>query len=307
MAWRFPFTSLHEINLDWILEQVKQFADLIPPMSTAVEEVQSLQGDVEQAVADAQSALENANEAAETAAEALEVAEQAASGTIADGAVTTDKLANNAVTSAKIADRSISGNDIALGTIQTGNLSEGCVTTTQILDGTIAAADLGDGCVTTDKINGEAVTTAKLADTSVTTAKLAAGSVTNAKIEDSAVTNVKIADGAITDTKVEAVSDVSSSFTSNGYFDTNTTVVIAEKLGIWTFSFNLVKSTAASLSDYQTIGVISGWSANRVPLFSLVTATNDTLTGRISQDGSIQVFGVITASKPYRGSFAWII
>lgn len=305
MAWKFPYTSLHEINLDWILEQVKQFADLIPPMSTAVEEVQSLQGDVEQAVSDAQSALENANQAAETAAEALEVAEQAASGTIADGAVITSKLADGAVTSAKIADGTIQSVDLGPGCVTTEKINGEAVTALKLAANAVINSKIADNAVTTDKINDAAVTAGKIADTAVTTDKLAAGAVSNAKIADSAVTGVKIANNAVTENKVEAASE--GSFVSNGYFDTNTTVRIVKKLGIWSFSFNLVKSTTASLSDYQTIGTVNGWSSNVAPFFALVTSRNETLTARIQTDGSIQVYAAnIGASVPYRGSFTWV-
>ena len=172
MAFKFPFSTLHELNLDWILEKVKTFAELIPPMETAVEDVQSLSTDVQQAVEDAQQALEDAGEAIQTAEEAKEIAEQAAQGTIADGAVTTAKLADGAVTTAKIADGAVTGNKIGTATIQTGNLSEGCITTTQILDGTVGTVDLHDGAITTVKIDDEAVTTSKIDDAAITMAKL---------------------------------------------------------------------------------------------------------------------------------------
>lgn len=155
MAFKFPFSTLHELNLDWILDKVKTFAELIPPMETAVEDVQSLSTDVQQAVEDAQQALEDAGEALQTAEEAKEIAEQAAQGTIADGAVTTAKIADGAVTTAKLADGAVTGNKIDIATIQTGNLSEGCVTSNKILDGTIVTADLHDGSVTDVKLSQE--------------------------------------------------------------------------------------------------------------------------------------------------------
>lgn len=193
MAFKFPFSTLHELNLDWILEQVKKFSELIPPMETAVEDVNALTDDVQQAMEDAQTAVEQANEAAETAANALEVAEQAASGTIADGAVTTPKLAAGAVTTAKIDDGAVTGAKIAAGTIQAANLDAGCVTTTQILDGTISPNDLGSECVTNSKIGAAAVTTNKINDGAVTTSKLDAGAVTTAKIADNAINYSKLA------------------------------------------------------------------------------------------------------------------
>ena len=193
MAFFFPFSTLHELNLDWILEQVKKFSELIPPMETAVDDVEALSADVQQAVEDAQQALEDAGEALETAEEAKDIAEQAAQGTIADGAVTTAKLADGAVTMAKIEDGAVTGNKIASATIQTGNLSEGCVTSNKILDGTIATVDIADGAVTTAKLADDAVTAAKIEDGAVGTAALAAGAVANAKIADGAITETKIA------------------------------------------------------------------------------------------------------------------
>lgn len=120
--FKFPYTNLHELNLDWILSKVKKFAELIPPMETAVEDVQALQTDVEQAVEDANQALEDAGQALETAEEAKEIAEQAAQGTIADGAVTTPKIADGNVTTVKIAD----------GATTTVKIADGAVTKSKI-------------------------------------------------------------------------------------------------------------------------------------------------------------------------------
>lgn len=92
--FRFPYTNLHELNLDWILSKVKEFAKLIPSMETA-------QADVDEAIAKAEEAKEAAEQASDTLAtlapdiqtaiddsatalttaeEAKEIAEQAAGG-----------------------------------------------------------------------------------------------------------------------------------------------------------------------------------------------------------------------------------
>lgn len=102
MAFLFPFTNLHELNLDWILAQVKKFSELIPPMESAVDTVQTALEDAETALEDAEQALEDANDAKEIAQDAKDIAEQAAQGVIADGAVTTPKIADGAVTTAKL-------------------------------------------------------------------------------------------------------------------------------------------------------------------------------------------------------------
>lgn len=98
----FPWSNLHELNLDWILMQVKKFSELIAPMSKAVDDIENLKEDVEQAVEDAATAKSDSEDAVETAEEAKEIAQQAAQGAIADGAVITSKIADGAVTYAKL-------------------------------------------------------------------------------------------------------------------------------------------------------------------------------------------------------------
>ena len=83
------------------------------------------------------------------------------SGGIADGSVTTAKIANDAITADKIAPNVSFTPD----------------------DGSITAAKLANNAVTTTKLANNAVTTAKLADANVTTAKLADANVTAPKIE----------------------------------------------------------------------------------------------------------------------------
>lgn len=66
--FKFPYTNLHELNLDWILSIVKEATDIF----------KHGEADIQHAV--------------ETSEQALETAEQAAQGVIADGAVTLPKL-----------------------------------------------------------------------------------------------------------------------------------------------------------------------------------------------------------------------
>lgn len=79
----FPFSTLHELNLDWILAKMKYL------LGTTEENNRK------------------ADYAVETADEAKTIAEQAAQAQIADGAVTTIKLADNAVTTPKIANNNV--------------------------------------------------------------------------------------------------------------------------------------------------------------------------------------------------------
>lgn len=128
MAFKFPFSTLHELNLDWILEKVKYLIENNEEFNN------------------------KADYAVETADEAKEIAEQAAQAIIPDGAVTT----------VKIADRAVTGNKIAQATIATDNLTAGCVTNPYILDGAVNAPKLATDAVTTDKIQNQSVTNTKV-------------------------------------------------------------------------------------------------------------------------------------------------
>jgi hypothetical protein len=120
---------------------------------------------------------------------------------ITNSGVGVTQIADGAVTSAKIAD----------ATIITGDLADGAVTSAKIADGTIVAGDLASDSVTTAKILNANVTTAKIADLNVTTGKIADLGVTTGKIADAAVTAAKIAGGSIDSTKLDGATVVTNS------------------------------------------------------------------------------------------------
>ena len=108
------------------------------------------------------------------------------SGGIADGSVTTAKIANDAITADKLAP------DVSFTP--------------------------ADGSITAAKLANNAVTTAKLADANVTTAKLADANVTAAKLANNAVTTAKLADANVTAPKIESPLSSDLTFASSQTF-----------------------------------------------------------------------------------------
>ncbi len=154
---------------------------------------------------------------------------------IADGAVTTPKLADGAlaataagrlkmadgfVISRHILEGAVTSHHILDGTIGTADIALNAIISDRILDGTIATADIADSAVTTSKLAGHAtlddqravttdhirnlaVTTAKIADLNVTTGKLADGALLataagRLKMADGFVISRHILEGAVT-------------------------------------------------------------------------------------------------------------
>ena len=115
------------------------------------------------------------------------------SSAIADGSITSSKLANNAILASNITDDSIGGYILA--------------------DNSITSSKLVDNSVISSKIADNAITGAKLADNSVTEAKLQDSSIATNKLAASAVTSVKILNGTILleDLSAEVQSGLSSS------------------------------------------------------------------------------------------------
>ncbi len=92
---------------------------------------------------------------------------------VADGSVTTVKLADDAVTTNKIAPGAVGNSDLATNAVSTGT----------IVNGSVGADDLANDAVTTGKILDDAVTSDKIAANAVGTAGLLNGAVTSEKLD----------------------------------------------------------------------------------------------------------------------------
>ena len=106
--------------------------------------------------------------------------------------IKTTGIADDAITSALIADDAVT----------TASIADDAITAALVADDAIGTAAIADDAITAALIADDAVGTAAIADDSITAAAIADDSITAAAIADSAITAAAIADGTITATKL---------------------------------------------------------------------------------------------------------
>ena len=134
---------------------------------------------------------------------------------IATKAVTSDKIADNAIEARHIKEGTVTPDKLTITPVarpmtpglETGEIKDGAVTsikiapnavtTDHIAANAVATDDIKDNAITTEKIRDGAITREKVADRSVGTADLVDGAVTNAKIAANTITGAKIAANAV--------------------------------------------------------------------------------------------------------------
>jgi hypothetical protein len=90
------------------------------------------------------------------------------------------------------------------------SVADGSVTTAKLASASVTTAKIADANVTAVKLSSDSVTTAKITDAHVTTAKIADANVTSVKLSSDSVTTAKLADGAVTAAKLESVSGLTA-------------------------------------------------------------------------------------------------
>ena len=141
---------------------------------------------------------------------------------IADGAVSTTELSDNAVTNAKLANASVSTSKLQDGAATNAKIATNAVSSTKILDNAITTTKIADAAITTAKVQDGSITMAKLAPDAIAgtggstptgpaggdlngsypNPSIAPQAVTSNKLAPDAVTTQKITDGAVTATKI---------------------------------------------------------------------------------------------------------
>ena len=120
------------------------------------------------------SAIQTQLDAKSTTSNAAQLATGIASSGVADGAVTTAKLAADAVTGAKIADDAIDSEHYTDGSIDTAHIGNLQVTTAKIAADAITGAKIADDAINSEHYTDGSIDTAHIADNQVTVGKLAA-------------------------------------------------------------------------------------------------------------------------------------
>ena len=108
-------------------------------------------------------------------------------GAVADGSITTSKIADNAVTFQQLASNTVKTGNIEGGAVITDRLADDAVTAPKIASDAVGEGQIQTGAVTVTKIGLGAVNDDRLANDAVTTNKIAAGAVSAAKIADATI------------------------------------------------------------------------------------------------------------------------
>jgi len=145
---------------------------------------------------------------AKIAANAVTASEIAAgavvAGKIAADAVTATEIAAGSITTAKIAANAVTANEIAANTITAAKIAAGTITSNEIAANTITAADIAALTITAAQIAAATITGAKIAANTIAAGNIAADTITANEIAANAITATEIATNAITADKINA-------------------------------------------------------------------------------------------------------
>lgn len=155
-----------------------------------------------------------------------------------------DQLVN--VSQGGIADGAVTSEKVAAGAIGTAAIADAAVTYDKIKDKAVGSAKMADNAVSAKKIASDAVQERHIFDGSVTQSKLAAESVSSAKLAPNAVTNEKIGDKALAETlTVTASTDVAESAVTVQ----SCKFVYVKSLGVVLFQIELFGLSSAEITD----------------------------------------------------------
>jgi hypothetical protein len=108
----------------------------------------------------------------------------------------------NAVTTAKVADNAITSPKVASNAINTTHIADNAITSSKIAANNVNTIHIADNAITNTKIAANAINTTHIADNTITNAKITVNAVNTTQIIDGAVTTPKIADNTVTAAKI---------------------------------------------------------------------------------------------------------
>jgi hypothetical protein len=215
---------------------------------------------------------------------------------LADGSVTSAKVAADAIDSSKILDSSVGVADLSANSVTTVKVTDGAITgpkiatnaitSSNIVDSTILSADLADGAIDSAKILDGAIGSIDIASSAINSTKIADGSIAAIDLADSAVTSAKIADGTIT------AADLSTSSVATGNI-IDGTITAAD------LSANAVAGTNVVDGSIATIDLADG-SVTSAKVADGTIAAADLAASSVATGNIID--GTITAADLASGS-----
>ena len=208
-------------------------------------------------------------------------------------AVTTGKLANNAVTTAKVDAAGLAAAALATDSVITAKIQDLAVTTGKLAALSVTTAKIAADAVTADELASNAVVTASIVDANVTEAKLAAGAVTEAKIGTAAVTVTKVADASLTYAKLN-LADASvpgAKLTSNSVTSTQLAVNAVTTGALTDLNVTTGKLADSAVTNAKlATGAITTAKIDAAGLGEAALATSAVTTSKVLD-------GAITAAK----------
>lgn len=165
-----------------------------------------------------------------------------------------------------IADGAVTSEKVAAGAIGTAAIADAAVTYDKIKDKAVGSAKMADNAVSAKKIASDAVQERHIFDGAVTQSKLAVESVSTAKLAPNAVTNEKIGDKALAETlTVTASTDVAESAVTVQ----SCKFVYVKSLGVVLFQVEARGLSSAEITDGVSL-TLSGLSKPPLAMVSCV-------------------------------------
>ena len=274
----FPYSDLHSLNLDWILNKMKetaaQAAKAVADAANALAQV----AEAKAAALSAQTAAQNAQTAANNA--------QTAANNAADSAENAVNVAQQAKSAAQTAQNTADAAKSAAQTAQnTANTAQSAAQTAQ------SAAE--------NALSKFPVKRADIADLAIGNKQLGADAVSGDKIVDKAITTPKIKNGAVTNEKMSSA-DFYVGIGSYSLSETTTSTNIAAGQAVFSFSrsaTNAVIFVAYAGSDYN-----DGNTPHHLFMYSDPFIINTMVTKRVV-DITLEDFNTATGENTeYKGT-----